>query len=46
MSKTGDAKFKVIRKMEEIIGYKPYSDEWQHLERGENKKVYNKFTVV
>ena len=40
------AKFKVIHDMEEIIGYRPYFDEWEHLSRGENKKVYQKFTDV
>lgn len=40
------AKFKVIHDMEEIIGYRPYFDEWEHLSRGEDKKVYNKFTDV
>ena len=40
------AKFKVIHDMEEIIGYRPYFDEWEHLSRGEDKKIYNKFTVV
>ncbi len=40
------AKFKVIHDMEKIIGYRPYFDEWEHLSRGEDKKVYNKFTVV
>lgn len=40
------AKFKVIHDMEEIIGYRPYFDEWEHLGRGEDKKIYNKFTNV
>ena len=40
------AKFKVIHDMEEIIGYRPYFDEWEYLKRGEDKAVYNKFTVV
>ena len=40
------AKFKVIHDMEKIIGYRPYFDEWEHLSRGEDKKVYNKFTNV
>lgn len=40
------AKFKVIHDMEKIIGYRPYFDEWEHLSRGEDKKIYHKFTVV
>lgn len=40
------AKYKVIHKMEEIIGYRPYFDEWELLKRGEDKEVYEKFTVV
>lgn len=40
------AKFKVIHNMEEVIGYRPYFDEWEHLSRGEDRKVYNKFTDV
>ena len=40
------AKFKVIHDMEKIIGYRPYFDEWEHLSRGENKKIYRKFTDV
>ena len=40
------AKFKVIHAMEEIIGYRPYFDEWEYLKHGEDKEVYNKFTIV
>ena len=40
------AKFKVIHAMEKIIGYRPYFDEWEHLSRGENKKIHQKFTDV
>ena len=40
------AKFKVIHAMEKIIRYRPYFDEWEHLSRGENKQVHQKFTDV
>ena len=40
------AKFKVIHDMEGLIGYRPYFDEWEHLCRGEDRKIYNKFTDV
>ncbi len=40
------AKYKVIHKMEEELAWKVYTDEWDLLKKGTDKKTYGKLTVV
>lgn len=40
------AKYAVIHEMEEKLPWKVYTDEWQKLKNGKDKKVYAKLTVV
>ena len=39
-------KFKVIHEMEHILGYAPFCDEWEKLERGDDKELYHPFTNI
>jgi len=40
------AKYAVINEMEELLPWKVYTDEWEKLKKGTDKKVYAKLTVV
>ena len=40
------AKYAVINEMEEMLPWKVYKDEWEKLEKGSDKKVYAKLTIV
>jgi len=40
------AKYAVIHEMEEKLPWKVYTDEWQKLKNGKDKKIYAKLTVV